>query len=76
MTADFLGLMTISLTLSAHLIATAWWAASMTKRVDHIEKWITSHEHTAARMAALEQQIAHLNSSIARVEALLRGRGG
>jgi hypothetical protein len=75
MTADFLGLMTISLTLSAHLIATAWWAASMTKRVDYIEKWITSHEHTAARLVALEQQIAGMNSGISRIESMLRQRG-
>lgn len=75
MNADFIGLMTIALTLSAHLIATAWWAASMTKRVDYIEKWITSHEHTSARMAALEQQIIGLNNGINRIEALLRQRG-
>ena len=75
MSPDFVGLLTLSLTLSIHLIGTAWWAASMTKRVDYIEKWVTSHEHTAARLAALEQQISHLNGGIGRVEALLRGRG-
>lgn len=74
MTGDFIGLATISMTLSAHLIATAWWAASMTKRVDYIEKWISSHEHTGERLAALEQQIAGLNGGILRIETLLRQR--
>ncbi len=74
MTADFIGLATISMTLSAHLIATAWWAASMTKRVEYIEKWIASHEHTGERLASLEQQIAGLNGGILRVESLLRQR--
>lgn len=74
MSADFVGLVTISMTLSAHLIATAWWAASMTKRVDYLEKWISSHEHTGERLAALEQQIAGLNGGILRIETLLRHR--
>lgn len=74
MSADIAGLVTICVTLSAHLIATAWWAASITKRVDYLERWITSHEHTAERLAALEQQIAGLTNGIVRVESLLRQR--
>ncbi len=74
MNADLVGLITLSMTLSAHLIATAWWAASMTKRVDYLEKWISSHEHTGERLAALEQQIAGLNGGILRIETLLRHR--
>lgn len=74
MSIDFIGFATISMTLSAHLIATAWWAATMTKRVDYLEKWISSHEHTAERLAALEQQIAGLNGGVLRIETLLRQR--
>jgi len=62
----------LTVTLVVHLIATVWWAASLTKRVDHIEQWIASNENTSARMAALEQQIANLSSGIARVEQHLR----
>lgn len=74
MTADVMGLITLSLTLSVHLIATAWWAASITRRVDHIEKWIASHEHTAARLAALEQQMQNVGNGIERIEHLVRHR--
>lgn len=74
MTADIMGLLTLLMTMSVHLIATAWWAASMTKRVDYIEKWMSSHEHTSERLVALEQQIAGLNGGILRVESLLRQR--
>lgn len=74
MTLDVAGLVTICLTLTVHLVATTWWAASITKRVDYLERWITSHEHTAERLAALEQQLASLTSGIVRVESLLRQR--
>lgn len=62
----------LTITLVMHLIATVWWAASLTKRVDHIEQWIASNEHTAARLAGLEQRIENLSSGISRVEQHLR----
>lgn len=65
-------LLMLTITLVVHLIATVWWAASLTKRVDHIEKWIASNEDTSSRMAALEQQIENLSSGISRVEQQLR----
>jgi len=65
-------LLMLTITLVVHLITTVWWAASLTKRVDHIEKWIASNEDTSARMAALEQQIENLSSGISRVEQHLR----
>jgi hypothetical protein len=74
MSADLIGLVALSVTISVHLIATVWWAASLTKRVEHIEKWITSNEHTAERLAALEQQIKALGAGVARVEHYLRNR--
>lgn len=67
-----IGLLSLAVTLALHLVATAWWAASITKRVEHLEKWITSNEHTAERLAALEQQINHLAAAIVRIESLLR----
>jgi len=68
-------LLMLTATLIAHLIATVWWAASLTKRVDHIEKWIGSNEHTAERLAALEQQIKNMSGGISRIEQYLRPRG-
>jgi hypothetical protein len=75
MTADVVGLITLSVTLGAQLMATVWWAASLTRRVEHIERWIDDNAHTAERLAALEQQIKALNAAIARVEHYLRQRG-
>ena len=72
MTADVLGLITLSITLSVHLIATAWWAATITKRIDHIEKWIASNEHTMERLAGLEQRVENIGSGIDRIEHLIR----
>jgi hypothetical protein len=72
MTADIIALITLSVTLSMHLVATVWWAASLTRRVDHIEKWIISNAHTAERLATLEQQLKALSSGIARIEHHLR----
>ncbi len=72
MPGDIIGLITLSITLSIHLVTTVWWAASITKRVEHIEKWISHNEHTAERLAALEQHLEHLNDGILRIEQLLR----
>ena len=72
MEADVVGLVTLSVTLLMHLVATAWWAASITKRVEHIEKWITSNERTAERLSALEQSVGHVGTGVDRIEHLLR----
>jgi len=69
-----IALLMLTMTLIVHLAATVWWAASLTKRVDHIERWISSNEHTAARIAALEQDIEHVSSGVARIEHYLRNR--
>lgn len=68
-------LFTLTVTLIVHLIVTVWWAASLTKRVDHIEKWISSNEHTAERLAALEQRIDNMSQGIGRIEQYLRPKG-
>ncbi|MCK4946586.1 MAG: hypothetical protein KAI61_07455 [Alphaproteobacteria bacterium] len=65
----------LTITLVVHLVATVWWAASLTKRVDHIEKWISSNEHTAERLAAMEQQIENMIGGITRIERHLRSGG-
>ena len=57
------------------LIATVWWAASLTRRVDHIERWIAVNGHTAERLVALDEQIKHLSAGIARIEHYLRHNG-
>lgn len=74
MSAETLSLLTLSVTLLVHLCGTIWWAASISRRVDHIEKWITYHEHTAERLAALEQRIDHLYDGIQRIEIFLHQR--
>jgi len=68
-------LFTLTITLIVHLTVTVWWAASLTKRVDHIEKWISSNERTAERIAALEQQIKDMSCGISRIEKYLRPKG-
>jgi hypothetical protein len=75
MTEQSIGLIMLTLTLSVHLIATVWWAASLTKRVEHMERWILSNEHTAERLAALELQIDHIGGGISRIEQYLRAKG-
>lgn len=74
MGGDVAGLVALSATLGVHLIATVWWAATLTKRVDHIERWMANNEHTAERLAALEQQVKAMSSGIARIEHYLRNR--
>ena len=69
-----LPLLMLTTTLVVHLIATVWWAASLTKRVDHIERWINSNGHTAERLAALEQRIENMTDAVARIETFLRTR--
>ena len=65
----------LTMTLVVHLVATVWWAASLTKRVEHIEKWIGSNEHTAERLAALEERIDYISGGIFRIEQYLRTKG-
>lgn len=67
-------LLTLSLTLLVHLVTTVWWAASITRRIEFIEKWIASNEHTAERLAALEQRITSLAEGINRIELYMRER--
>lgn len=74
MGVEVISMLTLSLTVMIHLVSTVWWAASITRRVEHIEKWISHHEHTAERLAALEQRIDHLNGGINRIELFLRQR--
>jgi hypothetical protein len=61
----------VILTVIIHLMATIWWAASLTKRVEHIERWVMHHERTAERLAALEAQVHTISNGIARIELYL-----
>jgi hypothetical protein len=72
---DVAGLVALSATLAVHLVATVWWAASLTKRVEHLEKWMTANAHTAERLAALDQQLENLSAGVARIEHYLRHSG-
>lgn len=76
MSAEAVGLIALSFTLLIHLAGTIWWAAQLTSRVQHIEKWISSNEHTGERLAAVEEQLKSLAASISRVERLLMGGHG
>ncbi len=73
--ASAIPVLMLTVTLVVHLIATVWWAASLTKRVDHIEKWISSNQHTAERLAALEQRLDNMSGGIFRIEQYLRTKG-
>lgn len=52
-----IAIVAICITLIVHLVATIWWAAKLTNRVDHIEKWITSNERMAERLIAIETKV-------------------
>lgn len=56
----------------AQVTGTIWWAATVTKRIEFMEKWIESNQHTLARLAAMEQRIVSLSEGIARIEHYLR----
>lgn len=66
----------MALTMLVHFVATIWWAASLTKRVEHVERWIINHERTAERLAALETQVNNVSTGIARIERHLSARKG
>lgn len=72
MTADSISLLALSATIIVHLVTTVWWAASVTRRVEHIERWITHNERTAERLAALEQSMDYIRGGIERIEDFLR----
>lgn len=72
MNSDTLSLLGLSATILVHLISTVWWAASVTRRIEYIERWITHHEHTAERLAKLEQRLEHVGHAIERIEHFLR----
>lgn len=67
-------LLTLSLTLLVHLVTTVWWAASITRRIEFIEKWISSNEHMAGRLATLDQRMTSLAEGINRIELYMRER--
>lgn len=74
MTAEAGALVALSITLLVHLAGTIWWAASLTKRVEHIEKWIVTNEHTGERLARLESSLEALSYSLERIERMLTSR--
>lgn len=74
MSGEMVSFMGLAATILVHLISTVWWAASITRRIDHVERWIAHHEHTAERLAALEQQIEHVSHGIQRIEQFLRAK--
>ncbi len=74
MTTESLSLFAFCVTVIAHLISTIWWAASITRRVDHIEAWISHNEDTAERLAALERSLDHIRDGIDRIETFLHGK--
>lgn len=53
-------------------VGTIWWAASVTKRIEFIERWIASNHQTAERLAAMEQRISSMGEDITRIEHYLR----
>lgn len=71
MSAEILGVAGMIATLLAHIASTVWWAATLTKRVEHIERWITHNGHTAERLASVETQIKSLSAGIGRIERYL-----
>lgn len=75
MTDAAVAALTLISTLAAHVLVTVWWAASLTKRVDHIERWIGHNERNSERLAALEQQINSISGALARIERFLRPKG-
>jgi hypothetical protein len=64
--------LSLLVTVVAHLVSTVWWAASVTQRLGHVERWIVSHEHTAERLAALEQRMEGIQHGISRIEDFIR----
>lgn len=74
MSSETLSLIGFSITVIVHLVSTIWWAASITRRVDHIERWITQNEHTAERLAVLERSLDHIRDGIDRIEDFLHRR--
>ena len=43
----------IALTVLVQFVYTIWWAATLTQRVSHIERWIDSNQRTAERLSSL-----------------------
>lgn len=72
--AQTTGMISLSITLLVHLAGTIWWAAGLTKRVEHIEKWIVSNEHTGERLARLESSLESLSYSMERIERMLSAK--
>ncbi len=74
MTPEIIGVIMLSMTVCVHLIATVWWAASVTKRIEHAEKWIADNARISERFASLEARVENIGDGIDRIEHLLRHR--
>jgi hypothetical protein len=62
----------IALTVLVQFVYTIWWAATLTQRVSHIERWIESNQRTAERLSSLEQRIDSACHGITRIEEFIR----
>lgn len=71
MTAEAIGLLALSFTLLIHLAGTIWWAATLTRRVEHIEQWINKNELSGERLAAVEGRLHVACSCLEKIESTL-----
>lgn len=58
--------------LSGNIAATAWWAAGVSSRLDHVERQITLAAPQADRLTRLEVHVETIRETANRIERMIR----
>ena len=57
----------LGIVMMTHLAGFIWWAATLTNRVGHIEKWIQSNERLSATITGMTVEIASMSQDMSEI---------
>lgn len=63
-TVVLISLVALGITICAHAAASIWWAASLTGRVEHIEKWVEHNNSVSERLAVIEAELKQISRAL------------
>lgn len=63
-TEVLLSIVALGITIGVHAATSIWWAASLTGRVLHIEKWVEHNNSVSERLAVIEAELKQISRAL------------
>lgn len=64
---DWVAIIGLCVTLMVHMVVTIWWAARLTTRMEHVERWVEQNNQIGTTLAAMQATITALNIELRNV---------